>query len=79
MKNLIPVAFTLGGAYLIGLPSQTYMQVANLMVAVFERTGDTSILGSFRTPPYIYVFIPWIFGSILIAAALYFAVKSYKE
>jgi hypothetical protein len=72
------VTFALCGAYLIGLPLISQMVALNLIAQLSSDEGHPS--PSFLPfAPYLHIFLPWIFGTALIAFAIVFANRSYRD
>lgn len=78
MKHLIPVTFALCGAYLIGLPLMSQMVALNLIAQLSSGEGHPSS-NFIPLAPYLHIFLPWVFGIALIAFAIVFANRSYRE
>ena len=78
MKHLIPVSFALCGAYLIGLPLMSQMLAVNLIAQLSSGEGHP-YFSPFPFAPYLHIFFPWAAGIVLIALAIAFAKRSYRE
>jgi hypothetical protein len=79
MKHLIPIGFAFAGAFLIGLPLYSHIVAVDLIGRLTNSTMGGSGFPAFPISPMAHLFIPWIMGAVLIAAALFFAAKSYGE
>jgi hypothetical protein len=77
MKYLIPVSFTLSGAYLLGLPLRSHTEAVEFVSRVASPSAGP-LFSPFPYAPYLFIVIPWLAGGLLIAVAIVLAFRSYR-
>jgi len=78
MKHLIPCAFAISGAYLIGLPLYSQITAVNIITKMINPANGAGF-STFPFAPYMHLFIPWVAGAILIFMAIFIALKTIRD